>query len=103
MVDKRSYAEVVKEVNQELDGMTGEGSQTVDDLSAGKKKEGGNPKKVKTLQSVPDLKEGGTDPMWSAAAAAAGEEFSEAERDALSSSEEVCGINDSCLHVKTLC
>ena len=47
MGDKRSYAEVVKEANQQLDNMTGEGSQVADDLSAGKKKEG-NPKKVKT-------------------------------------------------------
>ena len=91
MGDKRSYAEVVKEANQQLDGMTGEGSQVADDLSVGKKKEG-NPKKVKTLQSVLDVKEGGTDPMWGAAAAAAGEEFSEAEKEASSSSEEVCGI-----------
>ena len=99
--DKRSYAEVVKEANQQLDNMTGEGSQVVDALTVGKKKEEGQ-KKVKTLQSVPDLKEGGVDPMWSAAAAAAGEEFNEAERDASSSSEEVCGINDSCLPIKNV-
>ena len=30
--------------------------------------------------------------MWGAAAAAAGEEFNEAERDASSSSEEVCAV-----------
>ena len=30
--------------------------------------------------------------MWGAAAAAAGEEFSEVERDASSSSEEVCVV-----------
>ena len=40
--------------------------------------------------------------MWGAAAAAAGEEFSEAERDASNSSEEVCGINYSCLHIKNV-
>ena len=94
MGDKRSYAEVVKDANQELDSMTGEGShvRVADDLLAGKKKEG-NPKKVKTPQSVnvPDLNEG-TDPVWGAAAAAAGEEFSEEERDTSSSSEEVCVV-----------
>ena len=66
--------------------------RVADDLLAGKKKEG-NPKKVKTAQSVNvlDLNEG-TDPMWGAAAAAAGEEFNEAERDTSSSSEEVCVV-----------
>ena len=61
--------------------------RVADDLLAGKKKEG-NSKKVKTPQSanVPDLNEG-TDPMWGAAAA--GEEFNDAERDTSSSSEEV--------------
>ena len=52
MDDKRSYAEVLKEANKQLDGMTGEGSPHVrvaDDLLAGtgKKKED-NQKKVKT-------------------------------------------------------
>ena len=88
MGDKRSYAEVLKEANQQLDGMTG------DDL-AGKKKEESQ-KKMKSSQSanvpIPDLKEGNTDPMWGAAAAAAEEEFNEAERDASSSSEEVCVV-----------
>ena len=92
MGDKRSYAEVVKDANQQLNNMTGKGShvRVADDLLAGKKKEG-NPKKVKTLQSanVPDLNEG-TAPMWGAAAA--GEEFNEAERDTSSSSEEVCVV-----------
>ena len=89
MGDKRSYADVLKEANKQLDEMTG-------DESAGKKKE---EKKMKTVNvPIPDLKEGGsTDPMWGAAAAAAGEEFSEAEKEASSSSEEVRGINDSCL------
>ena len=89
MGDKRSYADVLKEANKQLDEMTG-------DESVGKKKE---EKKMKTVNvPIPDLKEGGsTDPMWGAAAAAAGEEFSEAEKEASSSSEEVCGINDSCL------
>ena len=97
MGDKRSYADVLKEANKQLDEMTG-------DELAGKKKEDSQ-KKMKTVNvPIPDLKEGGsTDPMWGAAAAAAGEEFNEAEKDASSSSEEVCGINDSCLHVKTLC
>ena len=105
MGDKRSYAEVLKEANQQLDNMAGEGShvRVTDDLLAGKKEEG-NPKKVRSTQSanIPDLKEG-TDPMWGAAAAAAGEEFNEAERDASSSSEEVCvGVNYSCLHIKNV-
>ena len=84
MGDKRSYADVLKEANKQLDEMTG-------DESVGKKKE---EKKMKTVNvPIPDLKEGGsTDPMWGAAAAAAGEEFSEAEKEASSSSEEVCGI-----------
>ena len=84
MGDKRSYADVLKEANKQLDEMTG-------DESVGKKKE---EKKMKTVNvPIPDLKEGGsTDPMWSAAAAAAGEEFSEAEKEASSSSEEVRGI-----------
>ena len=98
MGDKRSYAEVLKEANKQLDDMTG------DDL-AGKKKEDSQ-KKMKTPQSanvpIPDLKEGSTDPMWGAAAAAAGEEFSEAERDASNSYEEVCGINYSCLHIENV-
>ena len=84
MGDKRSYADVLKEANKQLDEMTG-------DELVGKKKE---EKKMKTVNvPIPDLKEGGsTDPMWGAAAAAAGEEFSEAEKEASSSSEEVCGI-----------
>ena len=94
MGDKRSYADVLKEANKQLDEMTG-------DESVGKKKE---EKKMKTVNvPIPDLKEGGsTDPMWGAAAAAAGEEFSEAEKEASSSSEEVCGINDSCLPYKNV-
>ena len=92
MGDQRSYAEVVKDANQQLDNMAGEGShvRVADDVLAGKKEEG-NPKKVKSPQSanIPELKED-TDPMWGAAAAAAGEEFSEAERETSSSSEEVC-------------
>ena len=88
MGDKRSYAEVVKEANQQLDGMTVGG-----DLA--EKKEDSQ-KKMKTLQSaanISDLKEeSGAGPMWSAAAVAAGEEFNEAERNASSSSEEVCVV-----------
>ena len=103
MGDKRSYAEVVKDANKQLDGMTAAGGDLTE------KKED-KQKKMKTLQSaanIPDLKEGsGAGPMWSAAAAAAaaGEEFSEAERDASSSSEEVCvcGINGSCLPIKNV-
>ena len=89
MGDKRSYAEVVKDANKQLDGMTAAGGDLTE------KKEDSQ-KKMKTLQSaanIPDLKEGsGAGPMWSAAAAAAGEEFSEVERDASSSSEEVCVV-----------
>ena len=89
MGDKRSYAEVVKEANKQLDGMTAAGGDLAE-----KKEE--SQKKMKTLQSaanIPDLKEGsGAGPMWSAAAAAAGEEFNEIERDASSSSEEVCVV-----------
>ena len=90
MGDKRSYAEVVKDANKQLDGMTAAGGDLAE-----KKEE--SQKKMKTLQSaaniIPDLKEGsGAGPMWSAAAAAAGEEFSEVERDASSSSEEVCVV-----------
>ena len=96
MGDKRSYADVLKEANKQLDEMTG-------DESVGKKKEDSQ-KKMKTVNvPIPDLKEGGsTDPMWGAAAAAAGEEFSEAEKEASSSSEEVRGINDSCLPYKNV-
>ena len=50
MGDKRSYADVLKEANKQLDEMTG-------DESVGKKKE---EKKMKTVNvPIPDLKEGG--------------------------------------------
>ena len=59
MGDQRSYAEVVKDANQQLDNMAGEGShvRVADDVLAGKKEEG-NPKKVKSPQSanIPELK-----------------------------------------------
>ena len=52
MGDKRSYADVLKEANKQLDEMTG-------DESVGKKKEDSQ-KKMKTVNvPIPDLKEGG--------------------------------------------